>query len=83
MEHDNNMGALQAMLQSQLHLVARGFTFEIESPTVLVVCRGPHVRGLWRKHNLSYTWTPPGYLQPIHVAGSAEAALRYTLTALA
>lgn len=73
---------LDALL-SQPILAQRGFSFTIENTEELIAYRGPHMRGIWRCLNGEYAWTPAGYVAPTHTVRDVNAALRYTLVALA
>lgn len=77
------MQRLLELFLAQPVLAPRGFRFALGSPEELVAFRGPHMRGIWRCVGGRYAWIPAGYVEPTHDVGDAEAALRYTLVALA
>lgn len=77
------MQRLMDLLLSQSILIQRGFSFAMENAEELIAFRGPHMRGIWRCERGEYAWTPAGYGTPTHTVRNIEAALRYTLVALA
>lgn len=48
----------------------------------ILVERGGHARGLWRRETKTFSWTPAGYNEPTYWAESPEAAVEHTLTVL-
>ena len=79
----HEMRKLLEALLSQPILAQRGFSFSLESTEELIAYRGSHMRGIWRCVNGEYAWTPAGYVAPSHTVRNVDAALRYTLVALA
>lgn len=74
---------LLEMLLAQPVLARRGYAFRVENGDELLAFRGPHLRGIWRCADGEFAWTPAGYTVPTHAVRDVEAALRYTLVALA
>lgn len=83
MVDNRELKSLLALLTVQPLLADRGYSFVLEWPVELAVLRGTHVHGIWRCEHGLFAWTPPGYTEPTHTVLTAEAALRYTLVALA
>lgn len=80
---DEEIKALLEALLAQPVLAQRGFTFRVENADELLTFRGPHLRGIWRCVKGEFAWTPAGYTVHTHTVRDVEAALRYTLVALA
>ncbi len=74
---------LLATLLGQPILAQRGYSFRIENGVELLAFRGQHLRGIWRCVERDFSWTPAGYSVPTHTVQDVDAALRYTLVALA
>ena len=71
---------LLALLQEHEVLRLRGYQFSLL--VGILVERAGHAKGLWRCGRNGFSWTPAGYNEPVHWVENAEAAVRYTLTAL-
>lgn len=74
---------LLELLRAQPVLAPRGYTFHVENGDELLTFRGSHLRGIWRCCDGEFAWTPAGYTVPTHTVRDVEAALRYTLVAIA
>ena len=70
-------------LHDQPVLAQRGFSFRVENGQHLLALRGPHLRGVWRCEDGEFAWTAAGYGVSTHAVRGVDAALRYTLVALA
>jgi hypothetical protein len=81
--NSKDMRELRELLHSEPVLTQRGFRFALEADTELSVHRGSHLRGVWRCAHGRFEWTPAGYSDPTHSVSGIEAAVRYTLVALA
>lgn len=73
---------LQKLLDQPV-LAQRGFRFEVAAAHELLAYRGAHLRGIWRCADGEFAWTPAGYSVATHAVRDVEAAMRYTLVALA